>query len=79
MAGLLKNGSSDVRLAKVDAIEEKELANEFGVGGFPTLKFFKDGNRQNVTDFSGNVFIRLVCSYFHLIQCAEAYRHYYVI
>lgn len=57
MAGLLKNASSDVRLAKVDAVEEKELANEFGVGGFPTLKFFKDGNRQNVTDFSGNVFI----------------------
>ncbi|XDV14624.1 hypothetical protein PO909_014846 [Leuciscus waleckii] len=53
VAGLLKNGSSDVRLAKVDAVEEKELANEFGVGGFPTLKFFKDGNRQNVTDFSG--------------------------
>ncbi|KAK7162146.1 hypothetical protein R3I94_004711 [Phoxinus phoxinus] len=53
VAGLLKNGSSDVRLAKVDASEEKELANEFSVGGFPTLKFFKDGNRQNVTDFSG--------------------------
>ncbi|CAM4501269.1 unnamed protein product [Leuciscus chuanchicus] len=53
VAGLLKNGSSDVRLAKVDAVEEKELANEFGVGGFPTLKFFKNGNRQNVTDFSG--------------------------
>lgn len=63
MAGLLKNGSSDVRLAKVDAAEEKELANEFSVGGFPTLKFFKDGNRQNVTDFSGNVFICLVCSH----------------
>ncbi|XP_043106824.1 protein disulfide-isomerase A2 [Puntigrus tetrazona] len=53
VAGLLKNGSSEVRLAKVDADEEKDLASEFSVGNFPTLKFFKDGNRQNVTDFSG--------------------------
>ncbi|XP_016347375.1 protein disulfide-isomerase-like [Sinocyclocheilus anshuiensis] len=53
VAGLLKNGSSEVRLAKVDADEEKDLATEFHVGSFPTLKFFKDGNRQNATDFSG--------------------------
>ncbi|XP_051765189.1 protein disulfide-isomerase A2 [Ctenopharyngodon idella] len=53
VAGQLKNESSDVRLAKVDGTEEKELASEFGVEGFPTLKFFKDGNRQNATDFSG--------------------------
>ncbi|XP_059409155.1 protein disulfide-isomerase A2 [Carassius carassius] len=53
VAGLLKNGSSEVRLAKVDADEEKDLATEFHVGNFPTLKFFKDGNRQNATDFSG--------------------------
>ncbi|KTG15624.1 hypothetical protein cypCar_00021206 [Cyprinus carpio] len=53
VAGLLKNGSSEVRLAKVDANEEKDLATEFHVGSFPTLKFFKDGNRQNATDFSG--------------------------
>jgi len=62
VAGLLKNGSSEVRLAKVDASEEKELASEFAVDGFPMLKFFKDGNRQNFADFSGNVFICLVCS-----------------
>ncbi|XP_052403198.1 protein disulfide-isomerase A2 [Carassius gibelio] len=53
VAGLLKNGSSEVRLAKVNADEEKDLATEFHVGSFPTLKFFKDGNRQNATDFSG--------------------------
>ncbi|XP_067298925.1 protein disulfide-isomerase A2 [Pseudorasbora parva] len=53
VAGLLKKGSPDVRLAKVDATEEKELADEFGVDGFPKLKFFKDGNRQNSSDFSG--------------------------
>ncbi len=60
MAGLLKNGSSEVRLAKVDADQEKDLATEFHVGSFPTIKFFKDGNRQNATDFSGNAFICLV-------------------
>ncbi|XP_026129054.1 protein disulfide-isomerase [Carassius auratus] len=53
VAGLLKNGSSEVRLAKVDASEERDLAAEFNVESFPTLKFFKDGNRQTVTDFSG--------------------------
>uniref|UniRef100_A0A671N6X2 Protein disulfide-isomerase n=1 Tax=Sinocyclocheilus anshuiensis TaxID=1608454 RepID=A0A671N6X2_9TELE len=53
VAGLLKNGSSEVRLAKVEATEERDLAAEFNVDSFPTLKFFKDGNRQNVTDFSG--------------------------
>ncbi|KAL0204144.1 hypothetical protein M9458_002162, partial [Cirrhinus mrigala] len=52
VAGLLKNESSEIRLAKVDGDEEKELASEFHVASFPTLKFFKDGNRQNATDFS---------------------------
>ncbi|KAL7852858.1 hypothetical protein SRHO_G00186430 [Serrasalmus rhombeus] len=53
VAGQLKSESSPVRLAKVDATEEKELAEEFDVDSFPTLKFFKDGNRQNVTEFTG--------------------------
>lgn len=62
MAGQLKNGSSDIRLAKVDGTEESELSTEFDVDSFPTLKFIKDGNRQNATEYSGNVFICLVCS-----------------
>ncbi|XP_066515586.1 protein disulfide-isomerase A2 [Hoplias malabaricus] len=53
VAGQLKNESSPVRLAKVDATEEKELAEEFNVDSFPTLKFFKDGNRLDVTEFTG--------------------------
>ncbi|KAL1282712.1 hypothetical protein QQF64_001515 [Cirrhinus molitorella] len=53
VAGLMKKESSEIRLAKVDGDEEKELATEFHVRNFPTLKFFKDGNRQNATDYTG--------------------------
>lgn len=52
-AAQLKNESSPVRLAKVDATEEKELAKEFEVNSFPTLKLFTEGRRQNTTEFTG--------------------------
>ncbi|KAG7315524.1 hypothetical protein KOW79_020390 [Hemibagrus wyckioides] len=52
-AARLKNESSPVRLAKVDAAEEKELAKEFEVSSFPSLKLFTDGHRQNATEFTG--------------------------
>ncbi len=42
-----------MRLAKVDAIEERELAEEFEIGGFPSLKLFIDGNRKEPVDFTG--------------------------
>ncbi|MCJ8747677.1 hypothetical protein PDJAM_G00156090 [Pangasius djambal] len=52
-AAQLKNESSPVRLAKVDATEEKDLAKEFDINNFPTLKLFTEGRRQNATEFTG--------------------------
>merc|ERR1711942_103121 len=46
----LKEEGSDIKLAKVDATVEKELGEKAGVRGFPTLKFYKNGN---AVDYSG--------------------------
>jgi len=42
-AAQLKEKDSNIKLGKVDATEEQELAEQFGVRGYPTLKFFKNG------------------------------------
>uniref|UniRef100_A0AAR2M4P8 protein disulfide-isomerase n=1 Tax=Pygocentrus nattereri TaxID=42514 RepID=A0AAR2M4P8_PYGNA len=52
-AGLLKAEGSDIRLAKVDATEETDLAQEFGVRGYPTIKFFKGGEKSSPKEYSG--------------------------
>ncbi|MEQ2209967.1 hypothetical protein XENOCAPTIV_006568 [Xenoophorus captivus] len=49
----IKNEKPGMRLAKVDAIEEKELGDEFEIGSFPTLKMFIDGDRKQPVDYSG--------------------------
>lgn len=49
----LKNGKPEMRLAKVDAIEEKELAEEFDVASFPTLKLFINGDRKQPVEYTG--------------------------
>lgn len=46
----LEDQGSSIKLAKVDATEEGELAEENGVKGYPTLKFYRNGKQ---VDYSG--------------------------
>lgn len=50
---MLKEEGSAMRLAKVDAIEEKELAEEFNVDSFPTVKLFMNGDRKQPIEYTG--------------------------
>lgn len=50
---MLKAEGSEVRLGKVDATEETELAQEYGVRGYPTIKFFKGGDKESPKEYSG--------------------------
>jgi len=43
-AGMLK--SKGVKLCKVDATEEKELATRYNIKGFPTMVWFQDGRNS---------------------------------
>uniref|UniRef100_A0A4X2JWR0 Protein disulfide-isomerase n=1 Tax=Vombatus ursinus TaxID=29139 RepID=A0A4X2JWR0_VOMUR len=52
-ASLLKNESSELKLAKVDGPAEMKLVEEFGVNGYPALKFFRDGDRSQPVEFTG--------------------------
>jgi len=45
----LAEKGAQAKLAKVDATEHKELGQKFGVKGYPTLKFFKNGVAQDYT------------------------------
>ncbi|XP_072318311.1 protein disulfide-isomerase [Eucyclogobius newberryi] len=51
-AGMLKAEGSEIRLGKVDATEEAELAQEYGVRGYPTIKFFKGGDKASPKEYS---------------------------
>merc|ERR1719183_1086967 len=56
-----------LRIAKVDATREKELAREYGVRGYPTIFLFKDGQKWRYTgkrDVEGIVaFVRKAAFY----------------
>lgn len=42
-AKILTDRESNIKLGKVDATEESDLAEEYQVRGYPTLKFFRNG------------------------------------
>ncbi|XP_077489871.1 protein disulfide isomerase [Amblyomma americanum] len=42
-AKMLEEEGSDIKLAKVDATVESKLAEQHEIHGYPTLKFFRDG------------------------------------
>ena len=50
-ATLAKSLDPPVLLAKVDATEEMDLAQRFGVQGFPTIKWFVNAS---ASDYTGN-------------------------
>ncbi|XP_007955666.1 protein disulfide-isomerase A2 [Orycteropus afer afer] len=52
-ATLLAAESVRATLAKVDGPAEPELTQEFGVTGYPTFKFFRDGNRTHPEEYTG--------------------------
>lgn len=50
--GAAFEGKPDVVIAKVDADAHKDLGSRFSVQGFPTLKFFVDGQPEECVSIS---------------------------
>ncbi|KAL8565553.1 hypothetical protein ACOMHN_049529 [Nucella lapillus] len=44
---------SNIKLAKVDATVEEEVAQKFGVRGYPTLKFFHNRDAEKAGEYGG--------------------------
>ncbi|ESP01166.1 hypothetical protein LOTGIDRAFT_139785 [Lottia gigantea] len=66
----LKKATPAIPLAKVDATQNTELAKEYGVTGYPTLKIFRKGRPK---DYGGSRDQRGIVNYM-LSQAGEAAR-----
>lgn len=42
-AKLLNDQDSEIKMAKVDATQERDLAQQYNIGGYPTVLFFRSG------------------------------------
>ncbi len=54
-AALATNLKGEVKVAKVDATENSGIASRFGVRGYPTIKFFPNGQKDDSSaiDYDG--------------------------
>ena len=54
-AELATNLKGQVKVAKVDATEQKEVAGRFGIKGYPSIKFFPGGKKDDTSaiDYDG--------------------------
>lgn len=59
----LSKSELSIKLGKVDATIESDLAEKFGIRGYPTLKFFKSGKP---IDYTGNK-IYLINIYIYIL------------
>ena len=50
-ANILASQESPIKLAKIDATVETKLAEDYGVRGYPTIKFFKNATPR---DYNGD-------------------------
>ena len=57
----LNEAKSEIKLAKVDATVESELAEKYEVRGYPTIKFFKDAKALEYGGTVLNLTIFNVC------------------
>jgi len=54
-AKMLKEEGSEIRLAKVDATVETELAKDYSVSGYPTIKLLRGSEKEPVEFAAGRM------------------------
>ena len=54
-AKMLKEEGSEIRLAKVDATAETDLAQRYSVSGYPTIKFLRGADKAPVEFTAGRM------------------------